>query len=89
MSVGIRFLNENVAVGVVSPETDSTAEWIYWEEVIASIGGTMHQRDVIHRDIRSQRKSQGLDQELYLQVKNPIGIAGTVFVSGRVLVLIP
>ena len=35
--VGVRFENENVAVGTVSPIADLTADWLYWEEVATEV----------------------------------------------------
>ena len=87
MAIGVRFENDNVVVGTVAPNTDSQAEWLYWEEVTPAIG-VMVQRDAIVRDIHTQRRSQGLNQELFFYVSNTSAIAGDLMLSGRCLVLI-
>ena len=92
MSLGIRFENENVGIGIVRPDQDSTAAWLYWEEVVAASGavaGQYFQRDRIFRDIATQRKTRGNDTELLFYVTNPGGVAGDFMLSGRALVLIP
>jgi len=95
MSLGIRFENENVAIGVVRPDNDSTAAWLYWEEVVAandnvgSAAGVYVQRDRIFRDIATQRKTRGNDTELLFYVTNPGAVAGDLMLSGRALVLVP
>jgi len=87
VSLGVRFENDNVVVGTVDPAADSQAEWIYWEEVVGNVG-TMHQRDRIIRDIRSQRMSRGFNQEMFFYITNNGAVAGDFMLSGRALVLI-
>ena len=71
-NVGLRFENENVAIGLIDPLNDTTADWLYWEEVKPSVV-FMLQSDRVIRDIRSQRKSQGNDQDLLLYLVNNTG----------------
>jgi len=90
MSLGVRFENTNVPIGTVGPTLDSTASWLYWEEVMSTVGaGEMHQSDRIIRDIATQRKTTGNDQELFFYITNTGAVAGTLMLSGRALVLIP
>jgi len=84
--IAMRFLNENVAVGTVTP-LDATAEWFYWEEVVTEVAAMTNQNRIF-RDIRSQRKAQGSDQDLLFFVTNNASVAGDFQVSGRVLALI-
>jgi len=89
-SVGMRFENENVTLGLIDPLADSTSEWIYWEEICpVSSTGQYTQQNRALRDIRSQRKSHGNDQDLLLYITNGTGVAGNFNCSGRILVLIP
>jgi len=88
MIAGVRFENENVGAGTVSPITDATAEWLYWEEFMTEIGA-ISGRFRNFRDIGTQRKSRGNDNNLFLYVSNTTAIAGDFQVSGRVLALIP
>ena len=90
ISVGMRFENENVALGVVDPLNDTTAEWMYWEEVKPSSSGAQTtQATRIVRDIRSQRRSHGTDQDLLLYITNGTGVSCQFNVAGRILVLLP
>ena len=92
MSLGVRMENENVAVGVVRPDQDATAAWLYWEEVVANatgVTGQYLQRDRVIRDIATQRKTRGNDTELMFLVTNPGGVNGDMMLSGRALVLVP
>ena len=86
-SLGIQFVNENVGIGVITPDGDATASWLYWEEVMATVN-TQQQRDRIIRDIGTQRKSQGSDQDLLFKISNPGASAGDFMLSGRVLALV-
>ena len=85
--IGVRLQNENIGVGVVDPLADITAEWIYWESVMAEVAAMTNQNRIF-RDIRSQRKAQGSDQDLLFFVSQSTGVAGDFEVSGRCLVLI-
>ena len=88
-SVGMRFENENVALGVVTPVGDLTAEWLYWEEIKPFFGVNQNnQTNRVVRDIRTQRKSHGNDQDLLFYISNDTGVAGGFNMSGRILVLI-
>ena len=86
-SLGVRFENEAVSVGVVTPDGQSTSSWLYWEEVMATLAA-QPQRDRIIRDIGTQRKSQGSDQNLRFKVSNPGSSAGDFMLSGRALILV-
>ena len=85
-TVGVRFENENVAVGTVTL-LDLTADWLYNEEIAVNAAAFV-QRDRVFRDIRAQRKSRGSDMDLFFYVRGGL-VAGDFNVSGRVLVLIP
>jgi len=86
--IGIRFDNENVALGSVNPLSDTTADWMYHEEIQPSVL-TFEMRDRVIRDIRAQRKSRGNDMDLFLYVESNTSVAGDFITAGRVLLLIP
>ena len=85
---GLRVENENVLLGSIDPEADSTADWI-------SHGGILTQsvlydiRDRIAIDNRSQRKSHGEQSDLFFYVENTGLVAGSMSLVGRVLLLLP
>ena len=85
---GLRVENENVLLGSIDPEADSTADWI-------SHGGIYTQtsinvpRDMIAIDNRSQRKSHGEQSDLFFYVENTGLVGGAFTLVGRVLLLLP
>ena len=85
---GLRVENENVLLGSIDPEADSTADWI-------SHGGMYTQsplydfRDNIAIDNRSQRKSHGEQSELFFYVENTGLVGGSFTLVGRALLLLP
>ena len=85
---GLRVENENVALGSIDPEADSTADWIshggvYVRQTAADV------RDLIQIDNRSQRKSHGEQSDLFFYIENTGLVAGSFTLVGRVLLLLP
>jgi len=85
---GLRVENENVALGVIDPEADATADWILHGSVWTQ-STVYYPRDVITIDNRSQRKSRGEQSKLYFYVENASLVAGSVTLVGRALMLLP
>ena len=85
---GLRVENENVALGSIDPEADSTANWILHGGIYTQNSAFLP-RDMITLDNRSQRKSQGEQSRLYLYVENTGLVGGAVTMVGRALMLLP
>jgi len=82
---GVIYQQEDVAVGSVQPDVDPHADWMWQEDTVAPASTDDGIR--IHRDIRSQRKLRGGDNELYWYVKSRSGaVSVELHRSGRVLV---
>ena len=86
---GMRVENENVPLGVIDPEPDATADWLFWGGGITD-STYFSMRDAITIDNRSQRKSQGEQSKLFFYWENA-SAAGTLYTTfhGRVLLLLP
>ena len=86
---GMRVDNENVPLGTIDPEPDSTADWVFWGGGITG-NQQYNLRDGISIDNRSQRKSQGEQSKLFLYWEHA-GAANTLYITfhGRALLLLP
>ena len=85
---GMRVENENVPLGSIDPDADSTANWIFHGGIWTIISGPSP-KDMITIDNRSQRKSQGEQSRLYFYMENTGGNAGEFRLIGRALMLLP
>jgi len=86
MAMGVRFDNVDVPIGTIEPENDMTSDWLWLEHMCHLAGETPLN---FSRDIRAQRKSRGLDEELYFYARNKdAGDSMSIHMSGRILVLL-
>jgi len=85
---GLRVENENVLLGSIDPEADSTADWISHGGVY-TMSANFELRDLITIDNRSQRKSHGEQSDLFFYVENTGLVGGSFTLVGRVLLLLP
>ena len=85
---GMRVENENVLLGSVDPEADSTADWILHGGLSTNVN-THLPMDAVMFDNRSQRKSQGEQSRLYFYIQNTGLVGGGFSIVGRALMLLP
>jgi len=86
MAVGIRFDNEDVPLGTTDPENDMVSDWLYLEQFCTI---ATEQPWYATRDIRSQRKSRSLNEQLFFYATNKDAVDSVqLHMSGRVLVLL-
>ena len=85
---GLRVENENVLLGSIDPEADSTADWISHGGLYTQVN-SYEPRDAIEIDNRSQRKSHGEQSDLYFYIENTGLVAGGFSLVGRTLLLLP
>ena len=87
---GLRVENENVILGSIDPEADSTADWISHGGMYTNSGGANFRfADAVKIDNRSQRKSHGEQSDLFFYVENTGLVGGSFTLVGRVLLLLP
>jgi len=86
--VGIRVANENEVAGNITPATEQTADWMYWQGINVSNYGS-HEPVQINIDNRSQRKSRGMESVLVLYTYNAGPDTVYMWWSGRTLLLVP
>ena len=85
VSCGLITIQEDVAVGTITPSGDPSADWFWFEEFLAP--GSDEDPVTHHRDIRSQRKARGGDSDTYFYIVNRnAGSTVNVHRSGRMLV---
>jgi len=85
VTFGVILQTESVAVGQVGPVQEPHADWLWQEDLVT--GPSTDEPLRIHRDIRSQRKSRGGENEFYVYAVSRSGVISVeLHRSGRVLV---
>ena len=84
---GMKFENDNVSSGLVTPLNDPTADWLFWGESPIEFN-RMEPQGRIDLDINTQCRARGSSSALWFIVVNNTSYAGDFQVTGRALVLI-
>ncbi len=88
VAAGLIILNENIALGAVTPSTETHADWFWFEQfAVGQDTVAQGQSNVIERDISGRRRADGLEKGLFLHMNNRGAVALTFFLQGRKLLL--